>query len=310
MEINIEPTIIEKYLNNEKVSDIVKSLGIHTTIVYTTLKNNNIKLRSKRQYNINELIDDYIKCNSLSALSRKYKMSATTIKKLLLDNNIDTTKNFRLYEIDEDYFNLIDSKDKAYFLGLLYADGYVNKEGFFLSLCETDLPILETFKKYLKYSGNIKTKNTKNSKHCTQKQLNIYSSKMAEKLTQLGCFQNKSLTITFPTFLTEEMIPHFIRGYFDGDGSIYMITSISACFSIIGNEDLVSAILKKIVNATNLPEKVISKDKRCKKTASFKYSNRNHLLKIYKYLYAECEDLYMERKFTKFTNFLYEKKLL
>ena len=44
---------------------------------------------------------------------------------------------------------------------------------------------------------------------------------MVNDLINLGCIPNKSLTLTFPDFINDELLPHFIRGYFDGDGCIW-----------------------------------------------------------------------------------------
>ena len=34
----------------------------------------------------------------------------------------------------------------------------------------------------------------------------------------MGMVKAKSLIIKFPTNISKEMLPHFIRGFFDGDG--------------------------------------------------------------------------------------------
>ena len=51
----------------------------------------------------------------------------------------------RKYPIQEDFFDVIDTEEKAYVLGLLYADGYNNtdRNSVSLSLKESDKEILE-----------------------------------------------------------------------------------------------------------------------------------------------------------------------
>lgn len=41
-------------------------------------------------------------------------------------------------------------------------------------------------------------------------------------LSKHGCVPNKSLILKFPTTLPNELVNDFIRGYFDGDGSVYI----------------------------------------------------------------------------------------
>lgn len=68
--------------------------------------------------------------------------------------------------------------------------------------------------------------------------ISIYSKELSDDLTKLGCFQNKSLELKFPTNkqVPDKLIHHFMRGYFDGDGSICFGQG-QLRFSIIGTED-------------------------------------------------------------------------
>ena len=53
----------------------------------------------------------------------------------------------------------------------------------------------------------------------------ITSKKLAEDLTKYGCHANKTYDLTFPNkeiFVNKDLIRHFIRGYFDGDGSVFI----------------------------------------------------------------------------------------
>ena len=103
-------------------------------------------------------------------------------------------------------------------MGFLYADGYVNSEkGVELTLKADDLEHIESFKKFLNSNHNIEFR-----KNVNAYRINIYSKKMANDLINLGCFQNKSLKLKFPTNqqVPKELISHFMRGYFDGDGCI------------------------------------------------------------------------------------------
>lgn len=45
---------------------------------------------------------------------------------------------------------------------------------------------------------------------------------MVADLEKWGCIENKTFKLKFPEFLSEELVPHFIRGYFDGDGSVFI----------------------------------------------------------------------------------------
>ena len=80
------------------------------------------------------------------------------LKEILKKNNIiPRNKSIanRIYFCDDNYFEKIDSKDKAYFLGLLMADGNKYKNTVRIELQEKDKSILELFKKYIEYEGNL-----------------------------------------------------------------------------------------------------------------------------------------------------------
>jgi hypothetical protein len=128
---------------------------------------------------------------------------------------------------DETFFKQIDTEEKAYWLGFLYADGYVSAKK--SKICKTiqykltiglaEIEPLEKFKKCINATHKIKSHNYGGYKQFI---LNITSQILYNQLINLGCFQNKSLTLKFPTEnqVPKELIKHFIRGYFDGDGSI------------------------------------------------------------------------------------------
>lgn len=124
----------------------------------------------------------------------------------------------RTYKVNENYFEKIDTPEKAYVLGFFYADGYNNQKIGVLEFVQIKerLDILEQIRKQLSCNYNIKEYT---SGKCT---LNICSKKMSSDIANAGAVQNKSDLLEFPSeqIISKELIPHFIRGYFDGDGCI------------------------------------------------------------------------------------------
>jgi hypothetical protein len=129
-----------------------------------------------------------------------------------------------IYKIDENYFKCINTEDKSYFLGLIYADGYLNEKRGYMSLTlqEKDIDILEKFKHYIQTNKPLQfiKRNEKNTQN--QYRFLITRRKMINDLILLGVHQNKSFTCN-PNIINnwnDEFIRHFIRGYYDGDGSL------------------------------------------------------------------------------------------
>ena len=134
------------------------------------------------------------------------------------------------YYCDKDFFHNIDTEKKAYWLGFIVADGWVaygknNAGELGIELKLSDINHLKKFNKSI--NGNYKIY-TKERQHPFKEEaiiqicgIRIYSIQMVNDLVAWGVVPNKSYKIIFPT-LPKELIPHFIRGYFDGDGSIFL----------------------------------------------------------------------------------------
>ena len=130
----------------------------------------------------------------------------------------------RKHTFDETFFDKIDTEEKAYTLGVLYSDGnnmsHPTSGGFLISQLERDKDILEKIKKSIKSTYPLKEETQKiNGK--IKYTLYVYDKSITKKLENVGVLKNKSLTLKFPTFISDDLMPHFIRGYFDGDGSIW-----------------------------------------------------------------------------------------
>lgn len=188
------------------------------------------------QEQINEIIQMYENNISLREIEHRTSYgSRQAIARLLEQLGIKTTKgnHYRKYFFNFNFFEKIDSELSAYWLGFMYADGCIQKQNkygeqeFKIAIRDTDLELLEKFKQDIQSTYPIRYDNSKGKEHSLVIQ-SLRSQKTVEDLKKLGCVENKSLILTFPT---EEQVPkkylhHFIRGYFDGDGSISSYKSI------------------------------------------------------------------------------------
>lgn len=143
------------------------------------------------------------------------------MKKHGIQKSISESK--RKYTLNENYFDEIDTPNKAYILGFLYADGYNNRinNSIVLSLSKNDREILEKISEEVGSNKPLFESDYVNTNDGIDRHmliLTMASKHMCESLEKWGLTQNKTFTITFPDFLREDLIPHFVRGYFDGDG--------------------------------------------------------------------------------------------
>ena len=195
------------------------------------------KSQIKKQI-IEAAIEEYVGMSkferSIAKTSAKYGINKKTLARYLKERNIEIIANKGAYPIDESVFEKIDTEEKAYWLGFLYADGYVaansNQVGLGLALC--DIAHLEKYKSFIKWEGEIKVykehqfgskdNHNKKGEEMYNCKVIITNEKIHRDLVNLGCVPNKSLILQFPT---EDQVPKefqvaFIRGYVDGDGTL------------------------------------------------------------------------------------------
>lgn len=229
--------IIDMYKNNIDIDTIIAKYNTDEHCVREVLKSNQVD----RQYNkfadeLNKrLIYLYdVKKYVQSRICYDLLVSEVGIKKILNRNGIKkrTPSEYnKKYARNSNYFDVIDTENKAYFLGLLYADGNncSPHNSITLSLQEEDGYLIEQFKNEIGYEGPIHYDrlHDKNPRHKNQVRITLNDEHMSRQLYNLGIVDNKSLILKFPTFLRDDLLRHFIRGFFDGDGGVYHYERLS-----------------------------------------------------------------------------------
>lgn len=130
------------------------------------------------------------------------------------------TCNARKHSLNESFFQIIDTEEKAYHLGLLYADGWINTKSGTVGISLIDKEVVERFKAAIQSSVPINVLSSENPNHGVAYSFVFASARMISDLKRHGCVENKSLILDFPTTVPSHLIHHFIRGYWDGDGYV------------------------------------------------------------------------------------------
>jgi hypothetical protein len=126
----------------------------------------------------------------------------------------------RKYTLNEDFFENIDSEEKAYLLGFIQADGCVNDESLIIGLAARDEGHLYKIRNILEANVPIRTYDRiVNGKVFPRSEIRIYKGKIRKNLNALGILPRKSMT-SQPIQIDEELQQHYIRGLVDGDGWI------------------------------------------------------------------------------------------
>lgn len=202
------------------------------------------------------------------------------------------------FSVDEKYFDVIDTPNKAYLLGLLYADGNLCENNTLrISLQISDKSILEKMRSELKSTHPLKyiPYNSKNPNWSDQCCLSITNKQIHDSLISKGIVPAKSLILEFPSFLSKELYPHFIRGYFDGDGYISK-NKKEKRLSIIGTEMFLERVKEITKNELDIHCSIsVCHKKYNSTTRSLGIAGGKQVKKFLDWMYKNS-DLYIERK--------------
>ncbi|NBI30985.1 LAGLIDADG family homing endonuclease [Chengkuizengella marina] len=283
-------------------------------IYIAILKNKKNKIQSYLLNNerVVEAYNLYKKGHSSVELGELFNVHHNTILRAFERNNLpirSNKENSRKYKVEnERSFKTINTAEKAYWLGFIYADGYISirKSGqkiFGIALSSIDEDMLFKLNNFLKSEYLIKrymSKGNNTYKNTQYSRLIITSDKLVEDLIKNGVVEHKT-NILKPPNIKENLIKDFIRGYLDGDGSIIKSKSkhggLNFTVGFIGTEDLLNYISiyllnKELINKINKYEK----RKKHQIVSNVRYGGNIQAQRILDHLYSNT-DLYLSRKY-------------
>jgi hypothetical protein len=237
--------------------------------------------------------DLYEEGYGIKKISQILHISDYRIAQYLESQGYQWNLNNQTHEYYDDVFEVIDTEEKAYWLGFLSADGSHSNKILELSLKEGDRNHIKSFGDFISPTAEIQYRSK--VKAC---RIQICSKKICDDLTALGVTPNKSLTLEFCDQVPKHLIHHYIRGYVDGDGSIGLSYRNKndkrkhASFGVLGTE----SFLDQIISHLNLHH---NKKQRHGKAYSIGYSGNKLVPKILNKLYADAT-IYLPRKYKKY----------
>lgn len=257
-----------------------------------------------------EILNYYYKYKNenFKTIAKKLNVSQRSVPRVLQEYGVNTRLKNRYVIKNENYFENIDTEFKAYALGFIYADGFVGVHNdFCIALSDVhddNLAFLSVLKEELGITLEIK--------HGVSKQgygsytLKFSNEKIVKDLNKHGVYTCKSLVMTDMPKLKEELYGHFIRGYFDGDGSIYNYFDIYDKrqrwgMEILGTPDFLSKVQKILIKNCNVKETKLHNVNHVKNLTRISYKGIKSLMKIRDFLY-ENATIYLEYKYKKFYN--------
>jgi predicted DNA-binding protein YlxM (UPF0122 family) len=309
----------EMYHTQEKSqSEIAKELGLKKYQVQYLMSKYEIETRFTKSTPISDLltIEEFKRLyvdeqKSLREIAKMKGVSYAGIHGFIKRNNIPTrdhsesTKVWRKKEriVDVDFFTKM-NHELAYILGLWASDGTILDRGSF-ALGMSDADVIEWVSEKISYTGTVhKTVTEYSTNHAIQ----FTAPELLQEFEKYNLIPRKSLVLEFPS-LSQEMVPHYLRGVFDGDGSIGK-DRYSYRFNIVsGSKPFIDSVKHVIENQIG-GNRGVKYDSRGRGLYTYHVFGKESLYKLGKWLYQD-DSFGMSRKKAKFEQLFleYEKGL-
>lgn len=241
---------------------------------------------------------------TLEYISNKLNVDRSIVSRFLKENNLELSKKKINKEIKSNFFEIIDTEEKAYLLGLFYTDGCVDKyDRIRICLKAEDIELLEKIKIILNVNNKLLYR--KKGKSETY-ELSIDDKKMSYDLKTHGIIYNKTYDSTSIPKVNDDLVVPFLRGCFDGDGIFCFKNDINN--ASIGfcnyNKNIVeqyqelidSLIEKKFHNEISYSRNPLGSSYNCR------WRGTKQILKILDLLYSNS-NIYLNRKYEKYLRF-------
>lgn len=297
------------YRKGYSITKIQHYLKISDTTISKYLKSKGEIIKNKEYYDslFKEAMDKYNEGQlSLTYVSEMYGIDRHALSRYFKKNGIKIPTSQSSPNIDENIFDEIDTEEKAYWLGFIYADGYISsrsnetRNGYKFELTSSlkDKNHMLKFAKFISFKNKVIIDNYR----C---RILFGNKHIWNTLNNYGCTPRKSLTLKFPNkniFKSKDLIRHFIRGYCDGDGCLSWRNKEHTIphLSILGTEEFLNTIQ---INTNHDKILKVHKDNRCGENSvrSLTYTGKT-AKKISKFLY-DNSNIYLDRKYKKYLIF-------
>lgn len=236
----------------------------------------------------------YKELKSLRKVSKLVNIPRNVLTELLKESGACIQPSCRDLKpvFNESVFNSIDTEEKAYWLGFLEADGYLSKDNSLrLELAEKDLEHLIKFCVFFNYPVSRITYRTDKNTYF----ININSIQLSKDLKKLN-FKSEKHPLKN---ISKEYIKYYIRGFFDGDGSIYGVGVASFSTNIIAKIEYLKSFSEYLPLSTFKYRKVNSSN-----VEIYRLETKGIIesLKLSTYLYDNSK-IHLTRKYEKYLKY-------
>jgi hypothetical protein len=253
---------------------------------------------------VKSIIEQFHNRVSLDVIAKQYDLSQPVIRNVVM--NMGFVPQQRRSDLNENYFDVVDNENKAYWLGYLAADGcvrvrkQVDKNGnhkthgnsIHLKLSTMDEEHLKKFRdevcpnSVLKYATSVVKTKIGNISTSYSVVLNLYSNYIVSQIIDKGVGPRKTFTIGKPN-IEEKYIRHYIRGLFDGDGCVVIEDGKRLIYRITTASENMNKFLKELFESLGI--NMIRMGINCV------IGRKEDTMKFYNYIYDDAT-IWLERK--------------
>jgi hypothetical protein len=240
---------------------------------------------------------------SIGVIAGKMGCSICKVQKYLKREGITRTNHdskkllSKQKQHNSTFFDIIDTEEKAYWLGFFYADGYLDKDGSVLKidLSSKDALHLQRFadifqREVLVYARSADKRNGRIYKtaNCA-----VCCAYLWNALIAKGIKQGNTLSEDVSVFehVSEELMHHFVRGFFDGDGSVYR-NKKGLEFGFVGSFSFMFHLRKVIVSSVGLVAPKLNENH---KITNLRWNGNGVSERFKRWLYDDAT-IWLERK--------------
>ena len=307
--------IVNEYLSDETMSlkKLAKKYGVHYTTVSSWLNRKGIKKHRVKyidQEKINQALVFYNNGNNSMNAAKKANIGRNSFRKYLKKNNllkkeviIQKDKTY-----DRNFFEKLDTEEKAYWFGFVYADGCVSYDtthtgALCIEISKKDkshlLKLLQSMNSNAKIKYRMRTwRNGHTSEMCS---IAFNSAKIAKDLIQKGCIPNKTYDgkIKKGIFKTNALKVAFLRGYIDGDGFISKNAHTYCTSIVVHNHNIMNYLLRMIIELTEVIPIVKWEEDKFGGAYRLRIQNKKDFFKYLDIIYKDAH-IYMDRKYNNY----------
>lgn len=265
----------------------------------------------EKLYKNKEWLEDKIKTiGNLTTIGDMCGVSNDTIeywrRKLGIEKHIVIN---RINTVDENFFANIDTEEKAYWLGFIMADGCISTSNkrtpnnrLHIILKQDDIDHLYKFKDDIQFSGEVKRGEIHDKRGFTtyKAEIKINSKQLCSDLMALGVVSRKTGKEKIPSEIPDDLIRHFCRGFFDGDGSIaYIYKAKQYRFKLGSSSELILKQFQELLKKIGVDEVHYYLESQYKVPFYIlETSHKKKINSIFHWLYDDAS-VYLDRKYNR-----------